>query len=123
MAVTGTIFPKQYANVIIRHKQKKRNCPMKHLLEINKKTEDRSTFVISNIVSIVSSPSNKTDQYEVNAIQDYFNVAGQVHIVNKKQILQKVDIWSLKSESQQWNGLSNHALLEQKRLATHWDRK
>ena len=35
-----------------------------------KQTEDRKTFFISNIVSIVSSPSKKTDQNEVNAIQD-----------------------------------------------------
>ena len=35
-----------------------------------KQTEDRKTFVISNIVSIVTSPSKKTDQNEVNEIQD-----------------------------------------------------
>ena len=35
-----------------------------------KQIEDRNFFVISNIVSIVSSPSKKTDQNEVNAIQD-----------------------------------------------------
>ena len=35
MAVTGTILPKQYANVITRHEQKKKYCPMLHLLEIN----------------------------------------------------------------------------------------
>ena len=33
MAVPGTIFPKQYANVITRHGEK--NCLMQHLLEIN----------------------------------------------------------------------------------------
>ena len=35
-----------------------------------KQTEDRNNFVISNIVSIVSSPSKKTDENEVNAIRD-----------------------------------------------------
>ena len=35
-----------------------------------KQTEDRKTFVISNIVSIVTYPSKKTDQNEVNTIQD-----------------------------------------------------
>ena len=35
-----------------------------------KQAEDRKTFVISNIVSIVTSTSKKTDQNEVNAIQD-----------------------------------------------------
>ena len=35
-----------------------------------KKTEDRNVFVIYNIVSIVSYPSKKSDQNEVNAIKD-----------------------------------------------------
>ena len=35
-----------------------------------KQIEDRKTFVISNIVSIVTSPSKKTDHNEVIAIQD-----------------------------------------------------
>ena len=35
-----------------------------------KQTEDRKTFVISNIVSIVSSISNKADQNEDHAIKD-----------------------------------------------------
>ena len=35
-----------------------------------KQTEDRKTFVISNIVSIVKSPSKKTDHNEVISIQD-----------------------------------------------------
>ena len=35
-----------------------------------KQTEDRKTFIVSNIVSIVTSPSKKTDHNEVNAIQD-----------------------------------------------------
>ena len=48
MAVTGTIFPKGYANVITRHKQKK-YCHMQHLLEINKnkqKTEKGFSYPI-----------------------------------------------------------------------------
>ena len=35
-----------------------------------KKTEDRKTFVISNIVSIVTSPTKKTDHNEVQIIRD-----------------------------------------------------
>ena len=35
-----------------------------------KQTEDRKPFFISNIVSIVTSPSKKTDHNEINAIQD-----------------------------------------------------
>ena len=34
MAVTGTILPKRYANVITRQEQKKKYCHMQHLLEI-----------------------------------------------------------------------------------------
>ena len=70
MAVTGTILPKRYANVITRHKQKKKR--LSHATYVGnkrKQTENRKTFVISNIVSIVSSPSKKTDQNEVNAIR------------------------------------------------------
>ena len=36
MAVTGTILPKRYANVITRHEQKQ-YCHMQHLLEIREK--------------------------------------------------------------------------------------
>ena len=39
MAVTGTILPKRYANVITRHEQKKKYCHMQHLLEINEKKQ------------------------------------------------------------------------------------
>ena len=35
-----------------------------------KQTEDRNFFVISNIVSIVTSPSKKIDHNEISAIQD-----------------------------------------------------
>ena len=34
-----------------------------------KQTEDRNTFVTSNIVSIVTYPTNKTDQNEVHIIR------------------------------------------------------
>ena len=71
MAVTGTILPKRYANVITRHEQKKKL--LSHATSVGnkrKQTEDRKTFVISNIVSIVTSPSKKTDQNEVIAIWD-----------------------------------------------------
>ena len=71
MAVTGTILPKRYANVITRHEQKKKT--LSHATSIGnkrKQTEDRKTFVISNIVSIVTSQSKKKDHNEVNAIWD-----------------------------------------------------
>ena len=49
MAVTGTIFPKRYANIITRHEQKKKYCHMQHLLEINEnkqKTEKLFSYPI-----------------------------------------------------------------------------
>ena len=44
MAVTSTIIPKRYANVITQHEQKKKYCPMQHLLEINKKNRRQKNF-------------------------------------------------------------------------------
>ena len=44
---------------------------MQNLLKINEnKKKIENLFVVSNIVSIVSSPTKKTDQNEFNAIQD-----------------------------------------------------
>ena len=59
---------KQYANVINRHEQKKKI--FSHATSVGKKNRRQKNIFTSNIVSIVSSPSNKTDQNEVNAIQD-----------------------------------------------------
>ena len=57
MAVTGAVFPKQYANAITQHEQKKNILSRaKSVGNKQKQTEDRKTFVISNIVYIVSSP-------------------------------------------------------------------
>ena len=71
MAVTGTILPKRYSNIITLHEQKK--TILSHATSVGnkrKKTKDRKTFVISNIVSIVTSPSKKTDHNEVHTIRD-----------------------------------------------------
>ena len=74
MAVTGTILPKRYANVITLHKQKKKWSHATSIGNKQKQTEYRKTFVISNIVSIVTSPSKKTDHNEVNAIWDLLDM-------------------------------------------------
>ena len=42
---------------------------MQHQSVINKKKEDRKTFFVSNIVSIVSSPSKKAYQNEVHTLK------------------------------------------------------
>ena len=71
MAVTGTILPKQYSNVITRHEQKKKILSHATSIgNIKKQTEDRKTFFMSNIVSIVTSPTKKTDHNEVHTIRD-----------------------------------------------------
>ena len=57
LAVTGAIYPKRYTNAITRHEQKKKI--FSHATSVGnkrKEIEDRIVFVISNIVSIVSSP-------------------------------------------------------------------
>ena len=71
MAVTGTNFPKQYANAITRYEQKK--TILSHATSVGnkqKQTEDGKTFVIFNIVSILSSTSKRIYQNEIHAIKD-----------------------------------------------------
>ena len=65
-----------------------------------KQTEDIKTFVISSIVSILSSPSGKTDQNEVHAIKDLLQCSRSSAYQQKKSFLQNVDILLLKSEIQ-----------------------
>ena len=93
MAVNSTILPKRYANVITRHEQKK--TILSHSTYIGnkrKQTENINTFVISNIVSIVTYPLRKQIIMKLIQFGIYFNVADQVHIVNKEKLLQNVDI-------------------------------
>ena len=69
MAVNATILPKLYANVITWHKQKKQI--LSHATSVgNKWKQTEEKHFISNIVSIVTSPSRKTDHNEVNTIRD-----------------------------------------------------
>ena len=93
MAVTGTILPKRYANVITRHEQKKKI--FSHATSVGnkqKQTEDRKTFVISNIVSIVTYPSKKTDNNEGNAIRDLLQCSKSSAYRQQRKLLQNVDI-------------------------------
>ena len=115
MAVTGAIYPQKYANAINRHEQNKYYATS--VGNKRKQTEDRKTFVVSNIVSIVSSPSNKADQNEVHAIKDFLQCSMSSSYRRKKKLLQNVDILLLKSSIHRLNGLSNHTLFKQKKLA------
>ena len=102
MAVTGTIFPKQYSNVITRHEQKKNI--LSHATSVGnkrKQTEDRKTFFISNIVSIVSSPSKETDQNEVNAIQDLLQCSRSSAYRQQKRSFHKT--WTFDCSSQKYS--------------------
>ena len=70
MAVTGVIVPRQYVNAITQHEQKEKI--LSHATSVGnkqRKTEDRKTFIISNIVSIVPSQSKKADKNEVHVIK------------------------------------------------------
>ena len=63
-------FPRKNANAITRKEQKK---ILSHATPVGnklKQTEDRKTFFIPNIVSIVSYPSKKPDKEKVHAIKD-----------------------------------------------------
>ena len=64
MAVTGAISPKN-TNTITMHEQKKLSDATS-ISNKRKQTEDRKTFFIFNIMSIVLSTSKKSDQNEVN---------------------------------------------------------
>ena len=71
MVVTGAIFPKRYANAVTRYEQKKKI--FSHATSAGnkqKQTEDRKTFFVLNIVSIVSYPSKKADKNEAHTIKD-----------------------------------------------------
>ena len=90
MAVTGAIYPQKYANAINRHEQNKYYATS--VGNKRKQTEDRKTFVVSNIVSIVSSPSKKADQNEVNKIKDLLQCIMASVSCRGKRLLQNVNI-------------------------------
>ena len=99
MAVTGAVCQKKHANAITQHEQKKKI--LYHATSVGNKqeqTEEIKTFVISNIVSIVSSLSKKADKNEIHAIKGYFNAACQVH---KKGFYKT---WTFDCSSPQYRG-------------------
>ena len=84
MMVTRAMFPNQYANAITRHEQKKKYCPMQHLLEINEnkqKTEKLLSYpILCPLCHIHQRKQIKTKFIQLSI---YFNLVGQVHIVKK----------------------------------------
>ena len=92
MELTGAILTKIFANAITRHEQKKKILSrVTSVGNKQKQTENRKTFFISNIVSIVLYPSKKTYQNEVNAIKDLLQCSSS-GAYRKKRLLQNVDI-------------------------------
>ena len=86
------MFPKN-ANAMTRHEQKK--CFLSHATSVGnkqKQTAYRKAFFISNIFSIVSSPSKKADQNEVHAINDLLKCSMSSAYCLKKMILQNLEI-------------------------------
>ena len=124
MAVTGAILPKRYVNVITRHKQKKQILSYATSIgNKRKQTEDRNTFFISNILSIVTSPSNKTDHNEVNTIQGLLqcsrSIAYRQHIkasTKRGHLIAQVKNTSVKC-------YIKPCIVGTKKSARHWDRK
>ena len=85
MVVGRRHFAKKSANAITRHEQNKKI--LSHATSVSnklKQTEDKNTFVISNIVSVVPSPSKKVDITKFMQLRIYLNVVCQVHIIEKK---------------------------------------
>ena len=70
-----------------------------------KQTEDRKHFFISNIVSIVTSPSKKTDQNEVNAIRDLLQCSRSIEYFQQKRASTKRGhlIAQVKNTSVEWS--------------------
>ena len=65
-----------------------------------KQTEDRKTYVISNIVSIVLSPSKKADQNKVNVIKVLLQYS-MSSAYCKKRLLQT---WTFNFSSPKYRG-------------------
>ena len=124
MEVISIILPKRYANIINRHEQKKKI--LSHATSIwnkQKQTEDNLFLSYPILCPLWHLHQRKQIIMKLMQFGFYFNVSDQVHTANKENLIQNVDIWLLKSKIHQWNGLSNHALLEQKKSARHWERK
>ena len=91
MAATGAILPKNMPMQSPNTKKRKEYCPMQHQSVINENKQKKEIFFISNIVSIVSSPSKKAGQNEVNAIKDLLQCS-MSSAYHKKRLLKDVDI-------------------------------
>jgi hypothetical protein len=70
VAQAGAIIPKEYVTAIHHQKQQTKMIAVaKSNGNLRRQTEDRKTFVINNLVSIVSSPGTKGQKHELNGFQ------------------------------------------------------
>ena len=96
---------------------------MQHLLEINENKQKTIFFVISNIVSIVTYPSNKTDYNEVNAIQDLLQCSRSSAYRQQRKSSTKRGhlIAQVKNTSVKWS--IKPCIVRTKKSARHLERK
>ena len=100
LEVTSTILPKRYSNLITRHEQNKKYCHMQHLLEIKEnkqKTEKLLSYPI--LCPLWHLYQRKYIIMKLMQFGIYFNVADQVHIVNKKSFYKT---WTFDRSSQKY---------------------
>ena len=85
MAMTGAIFPKQYANEIIPYEQRKKI--FSHATFVGnkrKQTEDRKNLTYPILCPLCHIHQGKQIKTNFTQLRIYFNVACQVHIVGNK---------------------------------------
>ena len=68
MAVTGTILPNQYANVITRHEQKKKICTMQHMLELHDNKQKKQRLLSYPILCLLCH-IHQRKQIKINLIK------------------------------------------------------
>ena len=102
MEVTVTILPRQFANAITRHKQKKKYFPTQHLLEVNEnKQKTEKLFSYPILCPFFHLHQRKQIKIKLMQLRIYFNVAGQVHITNKNSFYKT---WTFDRSSQKYIG-------------------
>ena len=106
MAVTGTILPKRYANVIIRQEQKKEI--LSHATSVGNKRKLKKTeklFSYPILCPLYHLYQGKQIKMKFAQLNIYFNVACQVHIVENKKASTKRGhlIAQVRNKSVKWS--------------------
>jgi hypothetical protein len=89
MHAVGPIVPKEYAAAIYQHQQKQRLITCAQAAGNKKRPcDDRKTFVYSNIVSVISSPNNKS-KHDIRGIMSLTNRSRTTAYRYKKRLASK----------------------------------